>query len=1183
MAQKVNPLAVRLGVNRGADSCWFSDYYYATLLSQDLNLREYLLTVTNRAAGTQGFRPGRCVIHHYPKNSFVHFFWCRLVKTTKRPRSVVPKRKPLYSYDSLRLPSLKHQTAPWANACWVPVAREASLGAFAPIPRPAAHQHTGHASGLRAASTPGATLHGAPGLKHTKYSHILAEVLLAEPGQPADVLSGSLLRPRLARTGAPSGSPWGGPPFGVRLAINGSPQDEPPKPRLEPTSNQPSQRRALNHLSAASLRLQGDQPVFPPQPGWLHQATPLQTTTQYGLPTPRPTGYALGLTLAKLVEARLHEVRCALACNQALPTTTPSECSVVNQRRCNLAAFAPSCLRHKDAAPQPRAVQLAGQNAAMRWNPGDPGTPASPKQTPVLPGPSRSSPGAAAGSAEWTTSSGNVVVPAPAGTQCLTLRGGPWCLWWPESRLALRRISHARCVFKVPTLPRLRTTRTTVAFYEQPQRLLGLWTKASKPAITRTAWDTSDKPPAGGSVPPLAASTVGHPLTPKQRPEGLDLSSVCLTPALVKQLDTMGPADGGPPPSGLNTNTCATSSVAWLGGLLLEEAEPDDGFTAHPFGVSSLPGTSTSAQVSSVLASTARVAQPYIGQTTTKSVWRPPLVSTVHNRLTQQHGPAAVSPNPYGPMSNTPLGLLTQVLTCRMPRAVSPLTSDLNCADVGGQHWLFRNQLCSPRPLATLTPSEASSAHQALCSNTGTKCQMLQFKRLLKPFVLESVPHFPKLLRLSGWTRLAMHQAQAWTMRHKTPKPLSQSRHGASTQAPGDLRIPAAEPAVFRSLAAAGVSRSPDRPDGTLAKGLHAGDAVLGTPSTAIDTAQGSLCQSTTKAQLLPKCGGGGESWGDDSPKGSSGPPARRATPFPFRRGIDRQPLGGGEPPRSSRTLSPFHQGLNHVVGPAAGEPSGQDTAANQHHLDVTPGRLHCALATGVFGVSADKTTKGWLTHSGLQYYVMHYFSLCKTNRSCGDVHGHVQHVQRHVKEALYLELPLNQSSHYLLSNIQSRIESHTGTFTSILPIKQSSVGYQTAYLVAQEISFQLEQKKSFRQICRSILKQMDLCQYIIKGIRIKCSGRLNGAEMAKTECRKYGETSLNVFSEPIDYAHTKASTPYGILGVKVWIAYVSNDTTSYAGLRTTKRQTAGLWHGLTPRTGPSRATAGPPPPGSGA
>eukprot|EP00897_Mesotaenium_endlicherianum_P002520 jgi/Mesen1/2296/ME001545S01381 len=85
---------------------------------------------------------------------------------------------------------------------------------------------------------------------------------------------------------------------------------------------------------------------------------------------------------------------------------------------------------------------------------------------------------------------------------------------------------------------------------------------------------------------------------------------------------------------------------------------------------------------------------------------------------------------------------------------------------------------------------------------------------------------------------------------------------------------------------------------------------------------------------------------------------------------------------------------------------------------------------------------------------------------------------------------------------------------------------------MAQEIACKLEQAKSFRQICRSVFQHIEICKHI-KGIRISCSGRLNGAEIAKTECRKYGETSLHVFSEKIDYAQTKASTPYGLLGVK--------------------------------------------------
>nr|YP_010881205.1 ribosomal protein S3 [Pellia neesiana]WIA66953.1 ribosomal protein S3 [Pellia neesiana]WIA66994.1 ribosomal protein S3 [Pellia neesiana]WIA67035.1 ribosomal protein S3 [Pellia neesiana] len=135
-------------------------------------------------------------------------------------------------------------------------------------------------------------------------------------------------------------------------------------------------------------------------------------------------------------------------------------------------------------------------------------------------------------------------------------------------------------------------------------------------------------------------------------------------------------------------------------------------------------------------------------------------------------------------------------------------------------------------------------------------------------------------------------------------------------------------------------------------------------------------------------------------------------------------------------------------------------------------------------------------------------------------------------KEATNLSL----SSRYYLIKMQSLFPNRTLTNTLIQPVKIAAV-YQSASPIAQEISWKLEQKKSFRQICRSIFKQIKKCPYV-KGIRIGCSGRLNGAEIAKTECKKYGETSLHVFSDQIDYAKTQASTPYGILGVKVWVSY---------------------------------------------
>nr|WIA66337.1 ribosomal protein S3 [Apopellia endiviifolia] len=73
MAQKVNPISVRL--NRSSDSSWFSDYYYGKLLYQDLNFRDYFGSIRPPTGNTFGFRLGRCIIHHFPKRTFIHVFF----------------------------------------------------------------------------------------------------------------------------------------------------------------------------------------------------------------------------------------------------------------------------------------------------------------------------------------------------------------------------------------------------------------------------------------------------------------------------------------------------------------------------------------------------------------------------------------------------------------------------------------------------------------------------------------------------------------------------------------------------------------------------------------------------------------------------------------------------------------------------------------------------------------------------------------------------------------------------------------------------------------------------------------------------------------------------------------------------------------------------------------------------
>lgn len=90
------------------------------------------------------------------------------------------------------------------------------------------------------------------------------------------------------------------------------------------------------------------------------------------------------------------------------------------------------------------------------------------------------------------------------------------------------------------------------------------------------------------------------------------------------------------------------------------------------------------------------------------------------------------------------------------------------------------------------------------------------------------------------------------------------------------------------------------------------------------------------------------------------------------------------------------------------------------------------------------------------------------------------------------------------------------------------------AYLVAENIASQLVGRVSFRRAMKmGITAAMRMGA---EGIRIKCAGRLGGAEMARTEQYKEGRIPLHTLRADIDYASGRAETIYGSLGIKVWI-----------------------------------------------
>lgn len=108
---------------------------------------------------------------------------------------------------------------------------------------------------------------------------------------------------------------------------------------------------------------------------------------------------------------------------------------------------------------------------------------------------------------------------------------------------------------------------------------------------------------------------------------------------------------------------------------------------------------------------------------------------------------------------------------------------------------------------------------------------------------------------------------------------------------------------------------------------------------------------------------------------------------------------------------------------------------------------------------------------------------------------------------------------------------SHKDVQINIFEIKRPELD---AKLVADSIARQIEGRISYRRASKMALSAT--MRMGAEGIKILISGRLNGAEMARTEMFKEGRTPLHTFRADIDYALSEAHTTYGRIGVKVWI-----------------------------------------------
>ena len=117
------------------------------------------------------------------------------------------------------------------------------------------------------------------------------------------------------------------------------------------------------------------------------------------------------------------------------------------------------------------------------------------------------------------------------------------------------------------------------------------------------------------------------------------------------------------------------------------------------------------------------------------------------------------------------------------------------------------------------------------------------------------------------------------------------------------------------------------------------------------------------------------------------------------------------------------------------------------------------------------------------------------------------------------------------------RVKGELQKFTDkklLVDIKEVKRPDKDAQLVAENIALQLENRVSFRRAMKSCMGRTMKAGAL--GIKTSCSGRLGGADMARTEFYSEGTIPLQTLRADIDYGFAEAHTTYGILGVKVWI-----------------------------------------------
>ncbi|MBO94345.1 MAG: 30S ribosomal protein S3 [Opitutales bacterium] len=127
------------------------------------------------------------------------------------------------------------------------------------------------------------------------------------------------------------------------------------------------------------------------------------------------------------------------------------------------------------------------------------------------------------------------------------------------------------------------------------------------------------------------------------------------------------------------------------------------------------------------------------------------------------------------------------------------------------------------------------------------------------------------------------------------------------------------------------------------------------------------------------------------------------------------------------------------------------------------------------------------------------------------------------------------------LDSLRKQLNKHIGKDVK-LEIQEIKKPDLVAFLVAENVALQLERRIAFR---RAMKKAVQTTMSMgAEGVRIQCSGRLGGTDIARTEQQRDGRVPLHTLRENIDYGFVEANTGYGKIGIKCWICLKDEDRT---------------------------------------